>query len=118
MELLTSVPLLIIDDLGIRKLDSTAGDLPEIVMRRYERASTLLTSNRPVEDWGKLLGDRCVAPHARPDPASRTCAEIRPAKLTTLSPPAEASMFSCKSAEDPGFMVTLEGSRCELQLVQ
>jgi DNA replication protein DnaC len=29
----------------------------EIVMRRYERASTLLTSNRPVEDWGKLLGD-------------------------------------------------------------
>ena len=27
------------------------------VMRRYERASTLLTSNRPVDDWGKLLGD-------------------------------------------------------------
>ena len=26
-------------------------------MRRYERASTVLTSNRPVEDWGKLLGD-------------------------------------------------------------
>ena len=26
-------------------------------MRRYERASTMLTSNRPVEDWGKLLGD-------------------------------------------------------------
>jgi len=25
--------------------------------RRYERASTLLTSNRPVDDWGKLLGD-------------------------------------------------------------
>jgi len=29
----------------------------EFVMRRYERARTLLTSNRPVEDWGKLLGD-------------------------------------------------------------
>jgi DNA replication protein DnaC len=27
------------------------------IMRRYERASTMLTSNRPVEDWGKLLGD-------------------------------------------------------------
>jgi len=26
-------------------------------MRRYERAATLLTSNRPVDDWGKLLGD-------------------------------------------------------------
>jgi DNA replication protein DnaC len=58
MEFLTSVPLLIIDDLGMRKLPLTAAeDLLEIVMRRYERASTLLTSNRPVEDWGKLLGD-------------------------------------------------------------
>src|SRR5438128_738534 len=54
----TTVPLLIIDDLGMRKLPPTAAeDLLEIVMRRYERASTLLTSNRPVEDWGKLLGD-------------------------------------------------------------
>ena len=42
----------------MRKLPHTAAeDLLEIVMRRYERASTLLTSNRPVEDWGKLLGD-------------------------------------------------------------
>jgi DNA replication protein DnaC len=58
METLTTVPLLIIDDFGMRKLPLTAAeDLLEIVMRRYERASTLLTSNRPVEDWGKLLGD-------------------------------------------------------------
>jgi DNA replication protein DnaC len=58
MELLSTIPLLIIDDLGMRKLPpSAAEELLEIVMRRYERASTLLTSNRPVEDWGKLLGD-------------------------------------------------------------
>ena len=55
---LTRVPLLIIDDLGIRKLPHTAAeDLLELIMRRYERASTMLTSNRPVDDWGKLLGD-------------------------------------------------------------
>jgi DNA replication protein DnaC len=55
---LTQVPLLIIDDFGMRKLPLTAAeDLLEIVMRRYERASTLLTSNRVVEDWGKMLGD-------------------------------------------------------------
>ena len=55
---LTAVPLLIIDDLGMRKLPHTAAeDLLELIMRRYERASTLLTSNRPVDDWGKLLGD-------------------------------------------------------------
>jgi DNA replication protein DnaC len=58
MESLVSVPLLIIDDFGMRKLPLTAAeDLLEIIMRRYERASTLLTSNRPVEDWGKLLAD-------------------------------------------------------------
>ena len=52
------MPLLIIDDLGMRKLPLTAAEeLLEIIMRRYERASTMLTSNRPVEDWGKLLGD-------------------------------------------------------------
>ena len=58
MESVTTVPLLIIDDFGMRKLPLTAAeDLLEIIMRRYERCSTLLTSNRPVEDWGKLLGD-------------------------------------------------------------
>jgi len=55
---LASWPLLIIDDLGMRKLPHTAAEsLLEVVMRRYERASTIITSNRPVEDWGKLLGD-------------------------------------------------------------
>ena len=47
-----------LDDLGMRKLPHTAAeDLLELIMRRYERASTILTSNRPVDDWGKLLGD-------------------------------------------------------------
>ncbi len=55
---LASVLLLIVDDLGMRKLPHTAAeDLLETIMRRYERASTLLTSNRPVDDWGKLLSD-------------------------------------------------------------
>jgi len=58
MEFLVTVPLLILDDLGMRKLPLTAAEeLLEIIMRRYERASTMLTSNRPIEDWGKLLGD-------------------------------------------------------------
>ena len=58
MESISTVALLIIDDFGMRKLPQTAAeDLLEIIMRRYERASTVLTSNRPVEDWGKLLCD-------------------------------------------------------------
>jgi DNA replication protein DnaC len=58
MAKLAAVPFLIIDDLAMRKLPATAAeDLLELIQRRYERVSTLLTSNRPVEDWGKLLGD-------------------------------------------------------------
>jgi DNA replication protein DnaC len=58
LEDLASVALLIVDDLGMRKLPATAAeDLLELVMRRYERHSTVITSNRPVEDWGRLLGD-------------------------------------------------------------
>src|SRR3974377_1083528 len=58
MELLSTVPLLIIDDLGMRKLGPTAAEeLLEVALARYGRTSTLVTSNRPVEDWGKLLGD-------------------------------------------------------------
>ncbi len=58
IEQLGKAQLLIVDDLGMRKLPpSAAEDLLELIMRRYERASTLITSNRPVEDWGKLLGD-------------------------------------------------------------
>jgi DNA replication protein DnaC len=49
MEFLATVPLLIIDDLGMRKLPLTAAEeLLEIIMRRYERASTLLTSKTGV----------------------------------------------------------------------
>ena len=63
MELLATVLLLIIDDLGMRKLGPTAAEeLLYIVKRRYERASTLVTSNRPVEDWGKLFGDSAPSP--------------------------------------------------------
>ena len=58
MESVSTVALLIIDDFGMRRLPPTAAeDLLEIIMRRYERASTLLTTNRPVDDWGKLIGD-------------------------------------------------------------
>jgi DNA replication protein DnaC len=50
--------LLIIDDMGMKQLPKRSGEcLFEIIMRRYETRSTIMTSNRPLEDWGKLLGD-------------------------------------------------------------
>jgi len=50
--------LLIVDDMGLKALPKHSGEyLLEVVMRRYENRSTIMTSNRPIQDWGKLLGD-------------------------------------------------------------
>jgi len=50
--------LLVIDDMGLKQLPKRSGEyLFEIIMRRYENRSTMMTSNRPLEDWGKLIGD-------------------------------------------------------------
>ncbi len=50
--------LLIIDDMGMKQLPKRSGEyLFEIIMRRHELRSTMMTSNRPLEEWGKLIGD-------------------------------------------------------------
>lgn len=50
--------LLIVDDMGMKQLPRKSGEfLFEIILRRYETRSTMMTSNRPLEDWGKLIGD-------------------------------------------------------------
>jgi len=50
--------LLIIDDMGMKQLPKRSGEyLFEIIMRRHELKSTMTTSNRPLADWGKLIGD-------------------------------------------------------------
>lgn len=63
-KLFSETDLLIIDDLFLRKKmpDEAADDLLEIILNRYSaRKSTLLTSNRPIEDWGKLLRDNAAS---------------------------------------------------------
>lgn len=58
---LKAADLLVIDDLFLRKLPPNAGDeLADIIMSRYEKSSTLITSNREIDDWGKLLGDMVI----------------------------------------------------------
>ena len=50
--------LLIIDDMGLKVLPMRSGEyLFEVIMRRYENRATIMTSNRPIEEWGKLIGD-------------------------------------------------------------
>jgi DNA replication protein DnaC len=58
----TGVDLLIIDDLGLRPLrDDEPIDLYEIIRARYERQSTLITSNRTAQEMGELFGDPLLA---------------------------------------------------------
>jgi hypothetical protein len=50
--------LVIIDDMGLKALPKSSGEyLLEVILRRYENRSTIMPSNRPLEDWGKLLND-------------------------------------------------------------
>ena len=56
-----SADLMLIDDLFLRRLPPNAGDeLADVLMSRYEKSSVVITSNRTVDDWGKLLGDVVV----------------------------------------------------------
>jgi DNA replication protein DnaC len=58
---LKAADLVVIDDLFLRKLPPNAGDeLADVIMSRYEKSSTLITSNRDIEDWAKLLGDAVI----------------------------------------------------------
>jgi DNA replication protein DnaC len=58
---INAADLLLIDDLFLRRLPANAGDeLADVLMSRYEKSSVVITSNRMVDDWGKLLGDVVV----------------------------------------------------------
>ena len=58
---LKAAELLVIDDLFLRRLPAGAGDeFADVLMSRYEKASTIITSNRGLDDWAKLLGDMVV----------------------------------------------------------
>ena len=59
---LCKVDLLVLEDLGMKRLPPMAGeDLLEVFVRRYEKGAIILTTNRPVEDWGQVLGDTAAA---------------------------------------------------------
>lgn len=113
--------LLVIDDFGMKQLPKRSGEfLFEIVMRRYETRSTMMTTNRPLEDWGKLLSDVPTATaildrflhHAeiititgksyrlrnRGEPSKLATASLRPAKAPTGS---KKSSKASKPAKAP-----------------
>jgi DNA replication protein DnaC len=55
---LTKIDLLVIEDFGMKRLGpSAAEDLLEVFVRRHEKTSTVVTTNRPTQDWGAFLGD-------------------------------------------------------------
>lgn len=58
---INAAELLLIDDLFLRRLPGNAGDeLADVLMSRYEKSAVIITSNRSVDDWGRLLGDVVV----------------------------------------------------------
>ena len=59
---LQRIPLLIVDEVGYIPFDSQAANLMfSLVSSRYERASLIVTSNKPFSGWGEIFGDEVVA---------------------------------------------------------
>lgn len=58
----TKPKLLIVDELGYLPREPQAGHLFfQLISRRYEQGSVLISSNRPVEEWHEVFGDQVVA---------------------------------------------------------
>jgi IstB-like ATP binding protein len=107
---LTRVDLLVIEDLGMRRLPPTAAeDLMEVFTRRYESGAILVSSNRPVEDWGQVLGDTAAAGalldrflhHAEIGTASETLTDyLRARSLLLVLDNCEHVVASCAALTD------------------
>lgn len=80
--------LLIIDDMGLKALPKHSGEyLLEVIMRRYENRSTIMTSNRPLEEWANSWAmcpppapsstASCITPNSSPSPAAATVSKTR-----------------------------------------
>jgi DNA replication protein DnaC len=62
IDTLVKPDLLLIEDLGMKRLPASAAeDLLEVFARRYGRGAVIVTTNRPIEDWGEVLGDTAAA---------------------------------------------------------
>jgi len=112
--------LLIIDDFGMKQLPKRSGEfLFEIVMRRYETRSTVMTTNRPLEDWGKLLGDVPTATAIldrflhHSDIITITGKSYRMREAANSSKPAKAPTGSKKAEKEPKPAKAPTGSAAE-----
>jgi DNA replication protein DnaC len=62
MKVLTYPAVLVVDEIGYLPITRTGAMLFfQLMSRRYERASTVLTSNKGVEEWGEVFGDEVMA---------------------------------------------------------
>jgi DNA replication protein DnaC len=62
LKILTYPSLLVVDEIGYLPISQTGAVLFfQLINRRYEKASTVLTSNKGFEDWGNVLGDEVMA---------------------------------------------------------
>lgn len=62
LDYLTKIDLIIVDELGYLELNKVSASLFfRFISKRYEKTSTIITSNKPFEEWGKIFGDDVAA---------------------------------------------------------
>jgi DNA replication protein DnaC len=100
--------LLCIDDFGMKHFPPKSAEaLLELIVRRHQNRSTLLTSNRPIEEWGQLLGDVPAATaildrflqQAEIIPITGRSYRLRHAPKVTATPQSKAEQPEKKSAD-------------------
>ena len=83
LDRLQRIPLLIVDEVGYIPFDPHAANLMfMLVSRRYERASLIVTSNKPFSAWGEIFGDEVTAAAARRSTSTRRFG--RPRKIDVV----------------------------------
>ncbi len=92
--------LLVVDEIGYLPVTQTGAVLFfQLISRRYERASTVLTSNKSFEEWGEILGDEVMAAAL----IDRISAPLPPRQHPRKQLPHERALRTVASAPSGGF---------------
>ena len=95
LKTLTHPPLLVVDELGYLLVTrSGAIFFFQLINRRYGRASTVLTSNKGFEEWGRILGDEMIAAPR----SSTACSTVATSSTDSENPENPESRSRCHRA--------------------